>query len=278
MKTGIITLMILLFSCTACIVVVNAEKIKGNGKLVTKHVQISDFDKIEIGQGINSGSKMLMKKGVETSPVFNYTQQKGSSSLRITIDENLYPLLKFKTSDQTLSISVANNDQVEPTKLVISASSENLKRVGVSGCIDFNLLSALSGDNLELYVSGASDLNMSQSARLNNCKIMVSGAGNVVVDDLNCTNIDCKVSGAGDIDLKGNAVDGVFKVSGSGDIKAYGFEVKRLDCAVSGSGDVKVYVTEKLDARASGSGDIQYKGNPSAKTRVSGSGDINRVN
>lgn len=276
MRTSIVTLLILLFSCTACITITNAGKIKGNGKLVTKDIRVSDFSAIEIGQGVECGSTSFMK-GSDKSPVFDYSQRKGSASLKITIDENLYPLLKFKTSGGKLSVWVDKSNRIVPTRMEITGSSEGLSRVNVSGCIDFNLQSDLSGDELELYVSGASDLNLLNSVRVNDCKVVVSGAGDLRTGKLTCRNMDCKVSGSGDADLKGEAEDAVFRVSGSGDIKAFDFDVKRLDCAVSGSGDIKAYATETLDAKVSGSGDIKYKGNASAKTHVSGSGDIDKV-
>ena len=91
----------------------------------------------------------------------------------------------------------------------------------------------------------------------NTCEIKVSGAGDLKAKDLICRDIKANISGAGDLDMKGKAETGEYKVSGSGDIHAH--------------------ATERLYARASGSGDIKYKGDPRNDTRSTGVGDIKRI-
>lgn len=273
MNTRIITLTAIIMAM--CVTVCTA-KVKGNGKLVTKDVQVAAYDKVEVGQGINCENSLFSKRE-QASPVFNYTQQSGKATLRITVDENLFSLLIISSSNGTLSIGTERNKEIVPTKFIANGSSEKLTKAGVSGCVDFILQSALSGDDLELKISGACNVILQQPVRVDRCRIAVSGAGDMKASDLICEEIKCQVSGAGDIDLKGKASQGSYGVSGSGDIKAYEFQVGKLSCAVSGSGDIKAYATETLDASASGSGDIKYKGNPAANTRVSGSADIEKT-
>lgn len=273
MKTRIITLVAIM---AMCMTVCGAAKVKGNGKIVTKDVSVADYDRIEVGQGVTTES-FSFKKNQQTTQVFNYTQKGGSATLRITVDENLYPLLRISSTNGGLFIGAERNTTIVPTQFVINGSSEKLTKVGVSGCMDFVLQSALSGDELEFQISGVCDVLLQQPVRVDHCLIGVSGAGDLKGGNLICKEIKCRVSGSGDIELNGKADQANYAVSGSGDIKAFDFEVRQLKCAVSGSGDIKAFATETLDASASGSGDIKYKGNPEANTRVSGSSDIERV-
>ena len=84
----------------------------------------------------------------------------------------------------------------------------------------------------------------------------VSGSGDLVFEDLDCKNLTSKVSGSGDITLKGKADEARYSVSGSGDIKAYDLSVNDLSCSVSGSGDARVYAKDNMNLSVSGSGDI----------------------
>lgn len=276
MKTFTLTILCLMvFSIAAY-----GAKVKGDGKIITKEIQLEDYDEIEIGNGIESGTFSFLNKGSKgKSPVVNYTCESGGAALNITIDENLFPLLKIKLEGKKLYIGTESGTQIIPTRLVIDAHSRQLKKASASGGINLYVKSDLSGDDLELKSSGASDIFLEKNVRLSNkCRIRVSGAGDLKAHNLSCNNIECRVSGSGDVELRGTAEEGSFRVSGSGDIKAYDFVVKRLECSVSGSGDIKANASETIDASASGSGDVKYRGNAKANIRTSGSGDVTRVN
>lgn len=277
MKTKVTALVILLF---LCVTAGYAEKIQGNGNIISKEIQISDYTELRIGVSINySGNASLFKKENYKSPVFNYTQKTGNSTLQITIDENLLPLLDIRVSNGCLHVRASqDNLQLNPTKLVINSCSQKLDKAKVSGSIDFVFQNSFNGDNLKMEVSGAADVYMNKPARITNiCEIKISGAGDMKASDLICRDIQVSISGAGDLDLKGKAKTGAYKVSGSGDLDAYDFIVEELECRVSGSGDIHAHATEKLYARASGAGDIKYKGDPRNDTRSSGGGEIKRV-
>lgn len=265
--------LVLLMLCTW---IGKAEKIKGNGNLVTKDIKVSEYEEIQLGGNIEYPNSWGV--GKNSSPVsFSYTQG-GSATLQITMDENLFSSLKIESSDGKLSIRTHNNTHLSPTKLLIKGSSKNLKKLETSGCMDFFAKSALSGDQLAVKVSGSCDIVMEQSVRYSTCELSVSGSGDITIDKLSCQMLKSNVSGSGDIQLKGNAEKGEFSVSGSGDLSTYGMQVKHLDCSVSGSGDAEVYATEKLNASVSGSGELSYKGTASVNKSVTGSGEIHKAN
>ena len=86
----------------------------------------------------------------------------------------------------------------------------------------------------------------------------VSGSGDLVFEDLDCKNLTSKVSGSGDITLKGKADEARY--------------------SVSGSGDARVYAKDNMNLSVSGSGDIRYKGPANVNKSKSGSGSIQGAN
>ncbi|MCD8264732.1 MAG: hypothetical protein LUD02_11790 [Tannerellaceae bacterium] len=86
-----------LFAILTCLLMVSfhfsyAADIKGNGKVVTRKIDVSNFDKIEFGPNMNySGSfKDLFNNNSKKGVVMYYTQQSGASGLEITTDENIF--------------------------------------------------------------------------------------------------------------------------------------------------------------------------------------------
>lgn len=263
---------LMVFGTISC----HAKKVKGNGVIITKEIQVSDYKEIKVGQGIESGGMSFTKKN--NPPRFNYAQQSGSASLEITIDENLLPLLTIKSDGTVLQIEPERGTQISPTRLEMSGRSRELRKLEVSGGMDFFLQSKLTGNYLDVKASGASDVYLEKPVRISNlCKIDLSGASDLNASDLECDKIECNSSGASDIKLTGKANDGQYNCSGSSDIKSYDFVVKRLNCQASGSSDIMTNVTEKLEASASGSSDIKYKGNPKVNKNASGASDIENV-
>lgn len=261
------------FSTLSCY----GKKVKGSGNIITKEIQVAEYNEIKVGQGINTDGVSYSQRN--KAPRFNYIQQKGSAALEITIDENLLPLLKIESNGNVLSIGTEKGTTISPTRLVMNGQSKELRKLGVSGAIDFYLQSDLAGDNLEVNASGASDVYLNNPVRISNlCKISLSGASDLKANDLECEKIECRSSGSSDIKMSGKANTGEYRCSGSSDIKSYNFVINRLKCSASGSSDIQTTVTDFLEASASGSSDIKYKGNPETKKSSSGSSDIDHVN
>lgn len=259
----------------------HAGKLKGNGNIVTKEINVSDFAEIRIGQGIGTtGMNGLFSWGQKyASPVFNYSQQKGNAGLKIKIDENLFSALKIESANGILVIEAKKGSQITPTTLEINGHSSELTKLSTSGSTDFYLKSDLTSDNLEVSSSGGSDVYLKNPVRISGlCKFSLSGGSDVQATDLECDEIEVRTSGGSDISLAGSANSGSYRSSGGSDIHAYNFVVKNLDCASSGGSDIETNVTESLDASASGGSDIRYKGNPKVNKSASGGSDVNHVN
>ncbi len=276
MKVNVLFLAVILILCTSALTSANAETVRGNGNIITKEVNVGEYNSIKLGPGIECNSRFFDKKAFR-SPVFNYSQNKGNNVISITVDENVFSLLEINVSGNELVIGVKRGNKVNPSQLIMNGTSADLNKISVSGCIDLNFVTDFNSDKLDIQISGASDVKMNHSAQIRQLNIRISGAGDFVADDLTCDYIESSVSGAGDVTLEGKADRGKFSVSGAGDIKAFDFIVKDMECRVSGAGDIKVTATNTLDATVSGTGDIHYKGEAKVNTRVSGFGDIKKV-
>lgn len=253
MKTKLVAVIALIF----CAFMAEASKVEGNGNIITKEISVDNYSEIELGGNIEySGNNFWGNRSNKKFPVFKYTHGR-STSLKITIDENLFPLLSIKSNNGRLAIRIQDGTRIKPTQYVIEGSSKTLKYLKTSGPMDFEAQNAFSEDQLEIKISGSGDL---------------------VFEDLDCKNLTSKVSGSGDITLKGKADEARYSVSGSGDIKAYDLSVNDLSCSVSGSGDARVYAKDNMNLSVSGSGDIRYKGPANVNKSKSGSGSIQGAN
>ena len=104
-----------------------------------------------------------------------------------------------------------------------------------------------------------------------------SGANNVYAQDIDADNFKVDLSGAGNIDLRGQTDRLHAEISGAGNIDARELKANEVYISVSGAASADVYARNYLDASVSGVGSIDYYGNPKkTNTSVSGVGSISR--
>lgn len=236
------------------------DKVKGSGKIETRTFRVDDYSQLILGERIEfkeiSGVGFL-KKNKEQQPVFHYIQQKGNTSLEITMDENLFQWLTVDEKEGKLYIGAKEDVQIRPTEMTITGSSSDLRAVSISGCMNFHNKGELVVENVRFAISGVSD---------------------IVITGLSAQEITCELSGVGSIHLAGKAEKGNYYMSGVGKIFAYDCNVKKLKSNVSGVGGMEVMASEQLDANMSGIGNIDYKGNAKVKSSSSGLGSIKNAN
>lgn len=261
-----------------CVASVQARKEKGNGRLVTKSISVSDYTAVKGGNYIsgNGGSWFSwFSEGSHSSPVFKYEQGK-RASLEVTIDENLFPLLDIRVKDGWLLIGT-DGTYIQPTKLEFHGVSRDLQAIEISHGMDFVLVGPLSGSELNVSASGGSDVEMKHRVRMTTCEVYASGGSDVDFDDLECVNFKSECSGGSDMSIKGKADKAQVRASGGSDFSGYGFRVKDLACRASGGSDCQVYAEDKLDASASGGSDIYYKGPADVTSSESGGSDVSKA-
>lgn len=269
-------MMALLALIALCAMPIEAKKVKGNGEVITKEISVKDYSAIKVGSaatGYSDSWFSLFSRRESQSYVFEYTQGE-SASLRITIDENLYPYINVQVKDEELSISTENGTQLTPTRFKIEGTSKGLRKIRMSGCMDFVLRSALSGDDLEIMATKGSDVKMERPVHVSNCMIEAAGGSDIIINDLTTRTIRGRASGGSDLKLTGKAESGEYSASGGSDIKAYDLILNQLECSASGGSDIYTHVTDYIKASASGGSDVHYKGPARSDTSASGGSDI----
>lgn len=256
MKTKALVLTALLLSVT--LAGHAADNIKGLGNLITKEIEIEDFDDIEISGPVE----------------FNYEQSEGDPALTVTIDENLISFLKIETKDRKLTINVMKKVTIEPTKYTIKANSKWLKKAEVSSTGGFYVNSPLTGSVLDLKGAGGGLVQLKKTVKIGMLQLSSSNGGNVVADDVASDELECKLSGSGSITVKGNVPKATYNISGSGVINAYDCPAPQVECKITGSGVAKVHSTDNMKVNIIGSGNVFYKGNTNVTQKVIGSGKV----
>lgn len=130
----------------------------------------------------------------------------------------------------------------------------------------------------EVLLEGASELYSSDTLKGNALLVSCSGTGDMNLL-LNFGTVDCKVSGASDVKLAGQANSLTASVSGSGDLMAQRLRSQNANVNVSGTGDAKVNASESLKGNVSGAGTLYYGENTKqVDVAVTGSGAVEKLN
>ncbi len=219
---------------SACDTMIRKE---GNGNMITKEVDVDDFEEIIVSGNFD----ILLKQG-------------SSPGVTLVADENLHDYIDITTSGERLVIETLENiDSDEGLSLYITY--KNLSAIEIGGAATVASENTISGEYLYVSMSGAGALDL----------------------QLDLSALKLSVSGAGSVDLSGRADEQSISMSGAGGLDAYELESKVCKIQISGVGSANINVTEKLEANVSGVGGISYRGNPgSVKKDVSGLGSISK--
>ena len=214
------------------------EKVVGNGNVVTKTVNTSDYAGIQAVGSID----VHLQKGVE-------------GTITVTTDDNLQEYIIIEVKDDNMLV-------------IRTKKNTNLKtKKGIHVTVPFQDIS-------EVSLVGSGDVDSKDAIVTPTLDISVTGSGDMVLM-VDATSINAKVTGSGDMKLSGKATDLEVKISGSGDYEGTSLIAENTQVYISGSGDAEVYAKSSLKARVNGSGGIKYAGNPvKSDTKVSGSGTI----
>lgn len=264
--------LILIFTCMllaiSSMVFAQNNKVSGNGKVVTKVIDITDYDQI-------SAAGVLL---------FTYEQSNAAPFLEVSLDENLYDYVEIKVENRELKIrprKIERNNRkgnatynLQPTAFKVKSNSKKLNELNFAGSGDFKANSAVTFDDLEVNMAGSGSVLFPQVSKGNQAKLNLAGSGKITLLQLDVEKSEVNVAGSGAIKLAGNAERASYNVASSGTLDASDCPVKTASCNIAGSGDIQANASDKLSANIVGSGDVLYKGNPEVSKNVIGSGKI----
>ena len=211
------------------------DGVKGAGPVVKETRAISGFTKVASGIAANV-----------------FVRQASAFQVEVEGQKNVLGLLITEVVDGVLKIRFEENVSYDKA-LSIYISAPSFEELKLSGSGDLKAENGLSGTSL---------------------KLTLSGSGNVNISDAQYTNVNCHLSGSGDVVVGGKATNAEYHISGSGSVDSGNLEAQNVTSSVSGSGDLTCKASVALNAKVSGSGNIRYSGNPSVISKVSGSGEI----
>jgi len=126
--------------------------------------------------------------------------------------------------------------------------------------LNFKILTHISA-------SASAEIDGDKTIKAENIKLEASSSGDIHLDDLQASEVECNVSSGSDIDIVGKANFLSASASSGADLDADKFKVKKCKAAASSGADMSLNVSQDLDAVASSGADIDYRGNPQ-KIRV----------
>ena len=237
MKTKFTQLISALFIMAIFIPGLQAQKVKGNGKMIQKTRNVGDFDKL----GVAGSFDVTLAKGEE-------------GKIELNVEENLEPYLETKVKDGKLTVGWKKGTNINTSKkTTVKVYFQTIEGVALAGSGDVIGEDEISGDKLDVAIAGSGDITLK----------------------LKTGELKSAISGSGDIVFSGSADTFEGAIAGSGDVKAEDLKVNKADLKISGSGSFRVNVSNELSARVAGSGDIRYKGSPKVEDiKVSGSGSV----
>jgi len=243
MKKGIpfiLPLLALLVSgCDVIDASLNAERIRGSGRVVQEKRDVRGFSEVRLA---TVGELSI--------------QQTGSESLNIEAEDNILPKIISEIEGSRLVIRTERGVSISPTSTIrYTLTVRDLSALELSGSGTIH----------------AATINSHEFS------LRLPGSGEIRLDGLTADSLSSEISGSGKIEVPGKVVSQRVHISGSGDYDGRRLQSRSADVSVSGSGDSTVWVQDDLTAHISGSGKVDYYGNPKVSQHVSGSGGVHSL-
>jgi len=227
----ILLLAVITFSSVSCIF---ADKVKGNGKVVTEERTVKSFEGVSASAGIDV-----------------VITQEEKEFLEVEADENLLEYIITEVNSGILKIHWKKGTNVRSyKKVLVHVTCKNLKSVRASSGADIYCKGVIKTNELTITSSSAADIDLSVEAEI----------------------ISCKASSGADVELKGKTNKLMTTCSSGADIEAMEIEANIVDAKASSGADITVTALKEISASASSGGDITYYGDPQVKNVRSSSG------
>ncbi|MEA3326506.1 MAG: head GIN domain-containing protein, partial [Chloroflexota bacterium] len=105
-----------------------------------------------------------------------------------------------------------------------------------------------------------------------------SSVGEMVISDLNYSELRVDLSGVGKVQLDGDVHSQSVNLDGSGSYQAENLKSEIASISLGGVGSACVWVEGELKVDISGAGKVEFKGNPNIEEEITGLGSITPLN
>jgi len=107
--------------------------------------------------------------------------------------------------------------------------------------------------------------------------VSLSGGGSISRQSVTVERLEAELSGAGQIEVAGQATDQQVSLDGAGRYAGGRLETAQTRVTISGAGSAIVWASEELEVGPSGVGSGEYYGAPATRESVSGVGTVKRL-
>lgn len=182
-------------------------------------------------------------------------RQGDRDELFIEGDEGVQEEVRLQLRDGQLTLHTRGSWMFwRDSRVRVQVTARDLKRLGVSGSVNFQAL---------------------EPVQLQQLRVSISGAGLVRFEQLRAEELKFNVSGAGDGQFTGQAQRLALSISGRSDFLGQGLQVQQAKVGISGLGKAKLWVEQELEVSISGIGTVDYWGGAKVSRRSSGLATIN---
>jgi hypothetical protein len=194
------------------IVVYLTSGVRGSGILLTETIQLEQFDRLTL-------------EGVGTARII----MGGESSLEITTDDNMRPLLDIHVEDGNLVIR--NKEEIQPSVLLLLIHTPILHAIDLAGDASIEVAD-FSGETFSISIRGHGRAHV--AGLVNRLAVKITGNGSVQAQELIGKEATIDIQGDGDVTV--HTTDRLaVNCEGSGKVRYSGSPVVEGDC----SGNVK---------------------------------------
>ena len=200
----------------------NTPRIKGSGKVITKDINISSFDQLEVN-GIYS---LLLTQG-------------DKESVKIEADDNLQDLFEVKNEGSKLIVGMKKNTNIQTdNKLKVYVTFKKLKSMDLKTVGNISSASNMNFDDLKISNKSVGSVDLKMTAQT--------------------LNVDNK--SVGELKFDGKAQSATIRNKGVGAVQAGTFVVEKMDIDNSGVGSATVNVTKEIKVKETFLSKVTNKG------------------
>lgn len=227
-------------SCNTEIKNISPNTIKGNGIIKEDTRKVEPYQSIE--------SNVIFDVILTNDP---------QGEIRIVAEENILPIILTEVKEQHLFISVKpKNNFSTQRKIIVYVPAQGVNTLNLIGSGDIKYDGTLNVPQLKLNLIGSGDIDLKNvitekveinlrgsgdidlGGKTKQITANLQGSGDISAFDLIAENAEVSVQGSGDVDVTATqSFEG--KVSGSGNIKVKG-NPKNVSRKTSGSGKITI--------------------------------------
>lgn len=277
--SAVFSLCLLLVGCSFSIEsVINNQKIKGEGEIITEQFVLESFESLEL------------KRGWQV-----ILQPASSNYMVVEANKNLLEVFEYENQNGKLKIGASKQISVADAKHITLYFTEDIESIKVSSGTEVSSMERLSFNNLSLNLSSGSevkfnlkaeslDVETSSGAELtlalaSDNLAIESSSGSTVYIDAKVISTRVESSSGAEIILKGQTSQLKIETSSGSTVKAQEFRAKEVFTEASSGSSIFVYPIESLKAGSSSGGTIDYYAKPSGRLELNKSksgGSINK--